>query len=132
MTSNISPNFKEFFVGRDDIGEYKKTYAEKHGLLQHPSQMLTSNFHLKNGSVITPLFNFYLNLGLECTKINRFVEYFPQICFEGFVKSVVEARRLGDRNKNSRVIAETMKLLSNSSYRYQIMDHSKHSDKILG
>ena len=121
----FSPIFKNCFVSRDDIGEYMKTYAEKHCLLQHPSKMLISSFHLENGSVITPLFNFYLNLGLECTKIHRFVEYFPQKCFKGFVKSVVHARRLGDQNKKSTVIAETMKLLSNSSYGYQIMDRSK-------
>ena len=47
---------------------------------------------------------------------------------KGFVKSVVEARRLGDQNKNSTVVAETMKLLSDSSYGYQIMDRSKHTE----
>ena len=118
------PIFKNCFVSRDDIGEYMKTYAEKHYLLQHPSKRLISSFHLENGSVITPLFNFYINLGLEYTKIHR---YFRQKCFKGFVKSIVEARRLGDQNKNSTVIAETMKLLSNSSYGYQIMDRSKHT-----
>ena len=85
-------------------------YAENHGSLQHPSKMLISSFHLENGSLITPLFNFYLNLGLECTKIQKF-EYFPQKWFKGFVKSIVEARELGDRNKKSTVIAETMKVL---------------------
>ena len=105
-----------------------KTYAEKHGLLQQPSKMLISSYHLENGCVITPLFNFYLRLGLECTKIHRFVEYLPRKCFKGFVKSVVEARRLCDQNKKSTVIAETMKLLSNSSYGYQIMDRSKHTE----
>ena len=67
------PIFKNGFVSGDDIGEYMKTYAEKHGLLQHSSKMMTSSFHSENGSVITPLFNFYLNLGLQCTKTHRFV-----------------------------------------------------------
>ena len=119
--------FKNCFVRRDDIGEYMKTYAEKYGLLQHPSKLLITSFHWENGNVISPLFNFYLNLGLECTKILRFVEYIPQKCFKGLVKSVVEGWRLGDQNKNSTVIAETMTLLSNSSYGYQIMDRSKHT-----
>ena len=44
------------------------------------------------------------------------------------MKSVVDARRLGDQNKNSTVVAETMKLLSNSSYGYQIMERSKHTE----
>ena len=90
--------------------------------------MLISSFHLENGSVITPLFNFYRRLGLECKRVHRIVEYTPEKCFKGFVKSVVDARRLGDQNKNSAVVAETLKLLSNSSYGYQIMDRSKHTE----
>ena len=37
------------------------------------------------------------------------------------------ARREGDENPNSSVVAETMKLLPNSSYGYQIMDRSRHT-----
>ena len=41
--------------------------------------------------------------------------------------SAVNARREGDENPNSSVVAETMKLLTNSSYGYQIMDPSRHT-----
>ena len=44
-----------------------------------------------------------------------------------FVQSAVDARRQGDENPNSSVVAETLKLLANSSYGYQIMDQSQHS-----
>ena len=37
------------------------------------------------------------------------------------MQSAVDARREGDENPNSGVVAETMKLLANSSYGYQIM-----------
>ena len=33
----------------------------------------------------------------------------------------------GDKKSNSSVVAETMKLLANSSYSYQIMDRSRHA-----
>ena len=33
----------------------------------------------------------------------------------------------GDENPNSSVVAETMKLLANSTYGYQIMDRSGHT-----
>ena len=89
--------------------------------------MLISSFKLANGTVITPLFNFYLVLGLKCTKIYRFVQYSPRNCFTSFVQSVVDARREGDENPLSGVVAEMMKLLGNSSYGYQIMDRSKHT-----
>ena len=36
------------------------------------------------------------------------------------------ARRLGDKNPNSSVVAETMKQLANSSNGYQTMDRSRH------
>ena len=39
----------------------------------------------------------------------------------------MNARREGDENPNSTVVAETMKLLANSSYGYQIMDRSRHT-----
>ena len=39
----------------------------------------------------------------------------------------MDARRQGDENPNSSVVAETMKLLANSSYVYQIMDRSRHT-----
>ena len=37
------------------------------------------------------------------------------------------ARRQGDKNPNSSVVAKTKKLLANSSYGYQIMDRSRHT-----
>ena len=68
---------------------------------------------------------FYLKLGLFCKKIQRFVQYTPRNCFNNFVQSAVDARRQLDKNPISSVVAETMKLLVNSSYGYQIMDCSQ-------
>ena len=85
------PIFKNCFVSKTDIGECMKSYADEQGLLRQSSRMMISNFHLENGSLITPLFNFYRTLELECTRVHRFVEYTPEKCFKGFVKSVVEA-----------------------------------------
>ena len=43
------------------------------------------------------------------------------------MQSAVNARREGDENPNSSVVAETMKLLANRSYGYQNMDRSRHT-----
>ena len=43
------------------------------------------------------------------------------------MQSAVNARREGDENPNSSVVAETTKLLANSSYGYQIMDRSRRT-----
>ena len=89
--------------------------------------MMIFSFKLENGTIIKPLLNFYLSLGLESTKICRFVEYTPRKCFNNFVQSVVDARREGEENPHSGAVAETMKLLGNSSYSYQIMNRSRHT-----
>ena len=68
-----------------------------------------------------------MQLGLVCKKIHRFVQYFPRKCFDNFVHSAVDAGRQRDENPISIVVAETMKLLANSSYGYQIMDRSRHT-----
>ena len=86
--------------------------------------MLISSFRLTNGTILTPLLLFYLKLGLVCEKLHRFVQYTPRKCFNIFLQSAVDARRQGDENRNSSVVAETMKLLANNSYGYQIMDRS--------
>ena len=75
-----------------------------------------------------PLQKFYISLGLKCTRIYRFVQYTLRKCFNTFLKSMVDARRGGDENPDSSVVAETMNLLGNSSYGYEIVDRSKHTE----
>ena len=95
--------------------------------MTQPRRKLISSFVLTNGTIITPLLLFCLKLDLVCKKIHRFVPYTPRKCFNHFVQSAVDARRQGDENPNSSDVAETMKLLANSSYVYQIIDRSRHT-----
>ena len=48
-------------------------------------------------------------------------------CFNNFVQSAVNTRREREENPNSSAVAETMKVLANSSYGYQIMGWSRHT-----
>ena len=43
------------------------------------------------------------------------------------MQPAVEVRRQGDENPTYSVVADTMKVLANGSYGYQIMDCSRHS-----
>ena len=45
--SNFPPFFKITVVNRNDIGELKKEYAEKEGIISKPKRMLISSFYLK-------------------------------------------------------------------------------------
>ena len=121
------PVFKNTNVCRQDIGPLLLEYAARKGLMSTPWRMLPSSFELINGTTITALILFYLNLRLKCTKNCRFNEYTPAKCFNTSVQTGVNARRQGDENPNSSFVAETMKLLANSSFGYQITDRSRHS-----
>ena len=125
--ANFPPIFKNTNVGRHDIGSLMQDYAEKQGLLCQLRKMLISSCFLENGTLIIPLVLLYLELGLVCKKIYRFVEYTPVKCFKNFVQPAANARREGDENPSSSVVAETMKLIANSSYGYQIKDRSRHT-----
>ena len=122
--SNFPPILKNTVVSREDIDNLMREYAEKENVMAQPRRVLLSSFVLTNGTIITPLLLFYLKLGLVCKKIHRFVQYTPRKRFNNFVQSAVDARRQGDENPNSSVVAETMKRLANSSYGYHVMDRS--------
>ena len=124
---NFPPIFKNTSVSRSDIGDWMKNYAEEERSLSQAQKMLISCFTLQNGTLITPLLLFCLQLGLVVTKIHRFVEYTPKSCFNSCVQAAGDARRKSDENPNSSVVAEAMKFLANSSYGYQIMDRSRHT-----
>ena len=124
--SEFAPIFKNCEVSLEDIGPHMKDFAHENNL-KKPRRMLISSFCLKRGPVFTPLLQLYLEKGLVLIPVYWFIQYTPENCFESSVKSVVEARREGDRNTSSSVVAETMKLIGNSSYGYHIMDRSKHS-----
>ena len=125
--ANFPPIFNNTLVSKSDIGDLMKNYAEEERFLSQSQKMLISSFTLQNETLLTPPLLFYLQLGLVRTKIHRFVEYTPKKCFNRFVQSAVNARRQGNENAKSSVVAEMMTVLANNSYGYQIMDWSRHT-----
>ena len=106
-----------------------QNYAHENDLLKHPQRMLISSFKLQHGSIITPLFNFYMELvqWLTVYKNLPLCTVSPSKMLQKIVQSVVDARREGVENPLSGVVAETLKLLGKSTYGYQIMDRSRHT-----
>ena len=72
--ANFTAIFKNTLVRKSDIGDLIKTYAEEDGIMSQPRKMLISSFTLQNGTLITHVLSFYLELGLVCTRIHRVVE----------------------------------------------------------
>ena len=99
---------------------------QREELMTQPRRKFNFSFQPTDGTIITPLLLFYLELGLVCTKVDPSIEYNPVKYFD-FVQSAVNARHQGEENPNSSDVTETMKMLANSLYDYQIFDLSGHS-----
>ena len=65
--------FKNTSVSKTDIRALMKNYTEEERLLSQPRKMLKSSFTIKNGTLITSLLLFQLQLGDLGTKKHRFV-----------------------------------------------------------
>ena len=64
--------------------------------------MLISGYFGEKILLTTPLANWYLDHGLESTKIYEFIEYTPVKTFEKFAWDVSDARRAGNCNKSKK------------------------------
>ena len=71
--ANFPPIFKNTLVSMNDIGDLMKMYTEGGGIMSQPRKMLISSFTLQNGTLITPLLLFYLQLGLVVVPVNRYI-----------------------------------------------------------
>ena len=76
-----------------------------------------------------PLIGFHMELWTPEQKRYQFAEHAPVKCFNDFVQSAVHARRQGDKNPNSNVVAETIKMFASSSHGYHNMELSRHSER---
>ena len=104
-----------------DVGESMIQYVEKIKLLTQLRSSLIFCLHLTKRTIITQAIDFYLNLGLESTHVQRFVWYTPMRCINSFVPSALNAWGLGDETALSDFVTETMKLSTNSFYGYHFL-----------
>ena len=93
-----------------------RRYAEEHDIMTTPRHMLVGSFHGDKILLAMPLLRWYLEHGLEVTRVYQVVEYTPIPCFRQFDDAVSTARRQGDVNPHKAIIADTMTLLGNSGY----------------
>ena len=74
----------------------------------------------------SPLLKWYLNHGLQVTKIHRYISYTSGRPFKWFPEEVSSARRAADQDKNKRQLGDTAKLKGNSFYGKMIENLEKH------
>ena len=74
----------------------------------------------------SPLLKWYLNHGLQVTKIHRYISYTSSRPFAWFPEEVSSARRDADNDKNKKQLGDTAKLKGNSFYGKMIENLEKH------
>ncbi|KAL9961203.1 hypothetical protein ACROYT_G030104 [Oculina patagonica] len=126
--NEMCPIFKNTEVERKDIGEYMRAFAEEHNIMPRPRKTLIGSFYGEKILLATPLLKWYLEHGLEVTRIYQVIQYTPVPCFKPFGEAVSDARRDGDANPDKAIIADTMKLVGNSSYGKTITDQERHRE----
>ena len=88
-------------------------------------KLLVSDLQAREILLSTKLIQWYLKHGLKITKIHEVIEYVPKRPFTEFVTEITEKRKEGSRNPNKAVLAQTYKLIGNSSYGSMLMNKLK-------
>ena len=126
--SEMQPVFKNTSISKEDIGPFMKEYANEQKILSQPRRSLVGSYFGKQLLFATPLLKWYLTHGLHVSNVTLTIEYEPSPCFRNFGEKVSDARREGDRDPLKAIVAETMKLLGNSSYGKTITNNTNHCD----
>lgn len=123
--AEFPPIFKNAVISYNDLSDEMKKIKNDPNW---KSKSLISSYFGNKILLYTPLIKFYLKHGLKITKIYQIMEYEKGTPFKNFVNQVCDSRRAGDSDPSKAIIAETMKLLGNSSFGRTILDKSKFND----
>ena len=126
--SEFQPIFKNTLVGREDVGEHMKEYAESHDLLKQPRRTLVASYWAKKILLATPLLKWYVEHGLVVEDIHEVIEYTPKACFDEFGQFTSNCRRQADVDPSKNILAQSAKLMGNSSYGRTVTNVSKFKE----
>ena len=127
LFSEFCPLFVISEVPEDQIPQHMKDYKINTG-----RKMIKNNKKLlgvmKTEKILlySPLLKWYLNHGLQVTKIHRYISYTSGRPFKWFPEEVSSARRAADNDKNKKQLGDTAKLKGNSFYGKMIENLEKH------
>lgn len=124
----MSPLFCTTEIPFEAIGQHMQAHIWEYQLSDQSRKLLVGGMRARQILLATPLLQWYLNHGLMVTKIYQVVEFQEQRCFRNFVQEVSDARRQGDADPDTAIIADTMKVIGNAGYGSLIMDKTKHRE----
>ena len=127
LFSEFCPLFVISEVSEEQIPQHMKDHKINTG-----RKMIKNNKKLlgvmKTEKILlySPLLKWYLNHGLQVTKIHRYISYISGRPFKWFPEEVSSARREADNDKNKKQLGDTAKLKGNSFYGKIIENLEKH------
>ena len=138
--SEFCPLFVISEVPEDQIPQHMKDYKINTGrkMIKNNKKLL-GVMKAEKILLYSPLLKWYLNHGLQVTKIHRYISYISGRPFKWFPEEVSSARRAADQDKNKRQLGDTAKLKGNSFYGKMIENLEKHmntkfttNEKLIG
>ena len=125
--SEFSPLFILSEVPEDQIPQHMQDYKINTGRKKiKNNKKLLGVMKAEKILLYSPLLKWYLNHGLQVTKIHKYISYTPGRPFKWFPEEVSCARRAADQDKNKRQLGDTAKLKGNSFYGKMIENLEKH------
>ena len=125
--SEFSPLFILSEVPEDQISQHMKDYKINTGRKKiKNNKKLLGLMKAEKILLYSPLLKWYLNHGLQVTKIHKYISYTPGTPFKWFPEEVSGARRAADNDKNKKQLGDTAKLKGNSFYGKMIENLEKH------
>ena len=85
----MTPIFKNAYIGKNDIGDHMRDYAEREGLMKTPRKSLIGSMFGEEILLATPLLQWYLSHGIEVQHIYQVIQYRPRDCFKTLGKQLV-------------------------------------------
>ena len=126
--SEMCPLFCTTQVKFEDVGEHMQQHIIKHGLSQKPRTLLVGGVRAERIMLTSELLKWYMEHGLQVTKIYQVIEYTPKRCFVDFVKEITAARRARDVSKDKSLFADLNKILANSAFGSCSINKMLHTD----
>ena len=125
--SEFSPLFILSEVPEDQIPQHMQDYKINTGRKKiKNNKKLLGVMKAEKILLYSPLLKWYLNHGLQVTKIHKYISYTSGRPFKWFPEEVSGARRAADQDKNKKQHGDTAKLKGNSFYGKMIENLEKH------
>ena len=125
--SEFSPLFILSEVPEDQIPQHMQDYKINTGRKKiKNNKKLLGVMKAEKILLYSPLLKWYLNHGLQVTKIHKYISYTSGRTFKWFPEEVSGARRAADQDKNKKQLGDTAKLKGNSFYGKMIENLEKH------